>query len=162
MKKLLCMTLLFVGLVGFLAAGVFNADAQSAANIFPVLAASAGEHNKARAHFGSAVNNAQSLADAESNMGKRYAKGDHQASAVTRFRAAVRKQTNLAVAYKWMATALRRWGRYAEMQKTLKMFGKHDPNGASSYRIEFKDSASLVERLGTVLYSYRKDLSKPL
>lgn len=127
-----------------------------------LLAATAGEHNKARAHFGSAVNNAQSLADAESNMGKRYAKGDHQASAVTRFRAAVRKQTNLAVAYKWMATALRRWGRYAEMQKTLKMFGKHDPNGASSYRIEFKDSASLVERLGTVLYSYRKDLSKPL
>jgi hypothetical protein len=33
MKKLLCMTLLAVGLVGFLAAGVFMADAQTAANM---------------------------------------------------------------------------------------------------------------------------------
>ena len=33
MKKLLCMTLLAVGLVGFLAAGVFIADAQTAANM---------------------------------------------------------------------------------------------------------------------------------
>jgi len=33
MKKLLCMTLLAVGLVGYLAAGVFMADAQTAANM---------------------------------------------------------------------------------------------------------------------------------
>jgi len=125
-----------------------------------LLAAAAGDHNKAREHFGAAVSNAQGLADAASNMGKRYAKGDHQASAVTRFREALRKQKSLAAAYKWIAAALRRWGRYGEMHKTMEMFGKHDPNGASAYRIEFKDSANLTERLGTVLYSYRQELSK--
>jgi spermidine synthase len=125
-----------------------------------LLAAAAGDHTKAREYFGAAVTNAQSLADAASGMGKRYAKGDHQAAAVTRFRETIRKQANLPAAYKWMASALRRWGRYAELKKTLAMFGKQDPNGASSFRIAFKDSANLAERVGTVLYSYHKELSK--
>ncbi|MFH2005637.1 MAG: fused MFS/spermidine synthase [bacterium] len=123
-----------------------------------LLEAARGNHTKARERFAAAVANSRSLAEAASGQGKRYAKLNHQASAVTRFRAALRRQLDLTAAYKWMASALRRWGRYAEMDRTLELLGKHDSASASTFRMEFQTSASLSERLGTVLHSHRKKL----
>jgi glycogen debranching enzyme len=59
-----------------------------------------------------------------------------------------------------MARALRRWGRFDEMKRTLETYARHDPTGASTFRVEFNRSADLSERLGLVLHSYQEDLTE--
>ncbi|MDY0003780.1 MAG: fused MFS/spermidine synthase [Polyangia bacterium] len=123
-----------------------------------LLAAGRGDHDLAKKWFAAAVANSRSIAEVASSTGERYAKRDQQLASVTRFRDAIRRQPDLSSAYKWMAKFLRRWGRYAEMEETLKTFAKEDPTGASTFKADFEKSASLAERVGLVLNSYRSEL----
>jgi spermidine synthase len=123
-----------------------------------LMAAQRGDHYQARQYFATAVANARAIAQTASDRGKGFAKRGHQRAAVARFREAVSRQRDLTPAYEWMATALRRWGRFAEMERTLEMFERHDPTGAATYRARFRDSADLSERLGLVLHAYQEDL----
>ena len=124
-----------------------------------LLAAAAGRHQAARQHFALSVSNAQGLAEEESKLGERNAKHDQQSGAVARFRAALRYRPDFMAAYKWMARALRRWGRLDELADLLQEMSRQDQSAADSFRVEFKADASLSERLGRILFAHRSQLS---
>lgn len=129
--------------------------------VLGVLRAMGGEERAARRDFSVAVANGQALASATSDEGKRYAALDHQWSAVARFRAAIRLQPDLGAVFQWMAPALRRWGRYDELEALLKVYAKVDATGAESLRTSVRQTAGLAERIGLVLHAYRSDMGRP-
>jgi phage terminase small subunit len=108
--------------------------------------------------MGAASVNASTNADAALGQGKRFAELDHEEGAVLKFREVIRIKRDHVDAFRWMATALRRWGRYVELRETLEAFAKADSSAASSFRASFDQTGSLAERLTGALWSQRPAL----
>lgn len=123
-----------------------------------LLAALEGDHQEARRLMGAASVNASTNADAALGQGKRFAELDHEEGAVLKFREVIRIKRDHVDAFRWMATALRRWGRYVELRETLEAFAKADSSAASSFRASFDQTGSLAERLTGALWSQRPAL----
>ena len=110
-----------------------------------------GHTEEARKHLRKAGRLEKYWADTWSAKGKRAAEAGHLDTAERYYHKAVRCDPGLAEPYKWMATAYRKAGKYSRMREVIAKMKGNSQADDSNWRRKFRHSATLAQRLGTVL-----------